>query len=228
MFKDESIVDRLADSAILCNAKRETVTELHKALGDIDSIRKQMAATTQFRGYGPATLAATSILAITAAAVQAKLLTDAPINISTYLSIWILTAAIAATLSGVQMYTRARRVHSGLSQEMIHMAVEQFVPPMLAGTFITIVLVRYASSVVWMLPGLWQVIFSLGIFASCRFLPRAMVAPATWYLLTGLACLSIGDERALSPWTMGAAFGIGQMMIAAVLYFNSQEGTDGE
>ena len=108
------------------------------------------------------------------------------------------------------------------------MAVEQFVPSMLAGTFVTIVLVRSAPSAVWMLPGLWQVIFSLGIFASCRFLPRAMVAPATWYLLTGLACLSLGGDRALSSWTMGASFGIGQMMIAGVLYFNSQEATDGE
>lgn len=204
------------------------MTELHKALGDIDSIRKQMASTTQFRGYGPATLAATSVLAITGAIVQAKLVPVPTNSISTYLSIWIVTAAIAASLSGVQMYTRARRIHSALSQEMIHMAVEQFVPSMLAGTFITIVLVRSATSAVWMLPGLWQVIFALGIFASCRFLPRAMVAPATWYLLTGLACLSLGDDRALSPWTMGAAFGIGEMMIAGVLYFNSQEASDGE
>lgn len=204
------------------------MTELHKALGDIDSIRKQMATTTQFRGYGPATLAATSVLAIAGAIVQAKLVPVPTNSISTYLSIWIVTAAIAASLSGVQMYTRARRIHSALSQEMIHMAVEQFVPSMLAGTFITIVLVRSATSAVWMLPGLWQVIFALGIFASCRFLPRAMVAPATWYLLTGLACLSLGDDRALSPWTMGAAFGIGEMMIAGVLYFNSQEASDGE
>jgi hypothetical protein len=214
--------------AILCNAKRGRVTELHKALGDIDSIRKQMASTTQFRGYGPATLAATSVLAIAGALVQARLLPEPANSVSTYLSIWIVTAAVAASLSGVQMYTRARRIHSALSQEMIHMAVEQFVPSMLAGTFITIVIVRSAPSAVWMLPGLWQVIFALGIFASCRFLPRAMVAPATWYLLTGLACLSLGDDRALSPWTMGAAFGIGEMMIAGVLYFNSQEASDGE
>ena len=34
------------------------MNDLYKALGDISSIRKQMANATEFRGYGPATLAA--------------------------------------------------------------------------------------------------------------------------------------------------------------------------
>ena len=58
-----------------------------------------------------------------------------------------------------------------------------------------------------MLPGIWQIIFSLGVFSSCRFLPRPMVAAGVWYLLTGLICLSLGDTRALSPWAMGIPFG---------------------
>ena len=117
-------------------------------------------------------------------------------------------------------------MHSGLSQEMIHIAVEQFAPSMIAGVMITAVLVRFAPATVWMLPGLWQVIFALGVFSSCRFLPRAMIAPGIWYLLTGLACLSFGDERALAPWTMGVAFGAGQLLVAGILYFNSNEAAD--
>ena len=202
------------------------MTELHKALNDIDSIRRQVAQTTEFRGYGPATLAATAALAVTAAVVQAHFAHSPANNIATYLTIWIVTAALAAGLTGVQMYTRARRMHSGLSQEMIHIAVEQFAPAMIAGVLITAVLVRFAPTTVWMLPGLWQVIFALGVFSSCRFLPRAMVAPGIWYLLTGLACLSLGDERALAPWTMGIAFGAGQLLVAAILYFRSNEASD--
>ena len=33
------------------------MNDLNRALGDIDSIRRQMARTTEFRGYGPTTLA---------------------------------------------------------------------------------------------------------------------------------------------------------------------------
>ena len=44
---------------------------LNKALGDISSIRRQVAQSTEFRGYGPATLASTGILAFAAAGAQA-------------------------------------------------------------------------------------------------------------------------------------------------------------
>jgi hypothetical protein len=79
------------------------------------------------------------------------------------------------------------------------------------------VLFAYAPPVLWMLPGLWQITFSLGVFASCRFLPRPMVAAGAWYLLTGLFSIALGDARALSPWTMGTAYGVGQLLVAAIL-----------
>jgi len=124
------------------------------------------------------------------------------------------------------MYTRTRRMHSGLSDEMIHMAVEQFLPAVGTGVLITIALVRFVPAVFWMLPGLWQVIFSLGIFSSCRFLPRPMISAGAWYLLTGLVCISFGDSRALAPWTMGLAFGAGQLLVAGILFVVTPEGAD--
>ena len=202
------------------------MSDLHKALGDISSIRRQMAHSTQFRGYGPATLAATGVFAFLAASSQSIWLTDPANHIQAYLVIWISTAVLSAALTGVQMYTRTRRMHSGLSDEMIHMAVEQFLPAVGTGILITIALVRFVPAVVWMLPGLWQVIFSLGIFSSCRFLPRPMIAAGAWYLLTGLVCISLGDSRALAPWTMGLAYGVGQLLVAGILFVATPEGAD--
>jgi hypothetical protein len=70
-----------------------------------------------------------------------------------------------------------------------------------------------------MLPGLWQIVFSLGFFASCRSLPRPMFAIGVWYLAAGLATLAFASEaHALSPWAMAVPFGIGQFLMAAVLY----------
>jgi hypothetical protein len=202
------------------------VNELNRALGDISSIRRQMARSTEFRGYGPATLAGTGLIAFLAAAVQAVFVPDPVNHISTYLSVWIWTAVLSAALTGVQMYTRTRRMHSGMSQEMMHMAVEQFLPSAGAGLLITIVLVRFVPAALWMLPGIWQVIFSLGVFSSCRFLPRPMLAAGAWYLLTGLVCISIGGGRALSPWAMGIPYGAGQLLVAGVLLFSTHEGGD--
>jgi hypothetical protein len=75
-----------------------------------------------------------------------------------------------------------------------------------------------------MVPGLWQIVFSLGFFASCRSLPRAMYAVGVWYLAAGLVCLAVGsDARPLSPWAMGIPFGIGQLLMAALLYRSAGE-----
>jgi hypothetical protein len=70
-----------------------------------------------------------------------------------------------------------------------------------------------------MLPGLWQIVFSLGIFASCRSLPRPMLAAAVWYLACGLAVLALANgSAAFSPLAMALPFGIGQLLIAVILY----------
>lgn len=74
------------------------MNDLYKALGDISSIRRQMASTTEFRGYGPATLATTGIFAILAAGAQARWVPDPGIHISAYLGIWISTAVLSAVI----------------------------------------------------------------------------------------------------------------------------------
>jgi hypothetical protein len=199
------------------------MNDLHKAIGDISSIRRQMARSTEFRGYGPATLAGTAVFAVIAAGVQSFRVPDPANHIGSYLGIWIWTALLSAGLIGAQMHTRTRRIHSGLADEMIRMAVEQFLPSAVAGFFLTIVLVRFVPSAQWMLPGLWQIVFSLGVFSSCRFLPRPMLAAGAWYLLTGLMCITLGGARALSPWAMGIPFGAGQLLVAGILLFTAAE-----
>ncbi len=202
------------------------MNDLHKALGDISSIRRQVAQSTEFRGYGPATLAGTGVLAVVAAAAQALWVTDPAKHVAAYLSIWMATAALSATLIGTQMKARARRIHSGMADEMIRTAVEQFLPSAGAGALMTFVLVRFVPAALWMLPGMWQVIFSLGVFSSCRFLPRPMAVAGAWYLVTGLISISLADSRALSPWDMGISYGVGQLLVAAILLFSMKEGSD--
>lgn len=106
------------------------------------------------------------------------------------------------------------------------MAVEQFLPSVGAGALVSIVLIRFVGGSAWLLPAFWQITFSLGVFASCRFLPRPMAVAGAWYLLTGLTCVGLGDARALTPWTMGIAYGVGQLIVAAVLLWGSKEDRD--
>jgi hypothetical protein len=199
------------------------MNDLHKALGDISDIRRQMARSTEFRGYGPATLAATGVFALAAASLQARWVEDPAHQVERYLTVWMVTAVLSAALAWTHMCRRSRRIHSVISDEMIHMAVEQFMPAVGAGLLLTVAIVRSVPQSEWMLPGLWQIIFSLGIFSSCRFLPRPIFAAGAWYLLTGLICIGFGGRAAFSPWAMGIPFGVGQALVAGILFFTSKE-----
>lgn len=197
--------------------------ELRQALEDITDIRRQMAQSTQFRGYGPAALLLTGVLAWVAAIVQACCISAPAERIRAYLALWILTAVLNALVIFVRMRTRARQLHSYLAADMIRMAIEQFLPIAGAGMVLTLVITLAVPVQVWMLPGLWQIFCGLGIFASCRFLPRRMALVAAWYELCGLFCILLAGPRALAPWTMGVAFGVGQSLTAAILYFAARE-----
>jgi hypothetical protein len=195
---------------------------LDRALDEISSIRRQMAQSSQFYGYGPLAMVCTGALAAVAALVQGSLLPDPAHHAAAFLGLWVSVAVLSAALTAVHTYTRSQRLHSGLSDQMIRMAAEQFIPALIAGLLLTIVLLRYTPGAFWMLPGLWQILFSLGVFASCRLLPRAMFLAGAWYLLTGLFCLALGDGRALLPWCMGLPFAVGQTLVAVILFLSSQ------
>jgi hypothetical protein len=199
--------------------------ELQQALSEIHSIRTQVARGTEFRGYGPASIAASGILALLVAAAQTQWMAkSAKADLAMWLGVWAGTAVVSVFLTGLETFVRARRVHVGFAKEMVQSAVAQFLPAVMVGFLLAVVMMRVAPEECWMLPGLWELIFSLGVFASCRFLPRQMFAVGVWYLAAGLFCLVAGSAtRSLSPWTMGIPFGAGQLLVAAVLQFRYGE-----
>jgi hypothetical protein len=207
--------------------------DLERALADIAEIRTQMARGAEFRGYGPMTVAATAVLAVAAGGAQQLWLPDPVGEVVGYLMLWIATAVVCVILIGSEMIARTRRIHSGIADEMIHAATEQFIPAGVAGALLTFVLFRFAPDTLWMLPGLWQLIFSLGFIASCRSLPKPMFAVGVWYLASGLGCLAFAHGvQALSPWAMALPFGVGQLAMAAILYWgvgdsNTEDGDAG-
>jgi hypothetical protein len=198
--------------------------DLDKALADIFAIRSQIAAGTAFRGYGPAAVAATAGLALITAVAQHVWLDDPTAQPLIFFVTWAATAAISAGLIWVEMQARSRRHHSGLADAMVYQAIEQFLPIGAAGALLAVMLGKFAPETLWMLPGLWQILVSLGVFASARSLPRTVTLGGAWYFVAGFACLLLASQtHALSPWIMGAPFVIGQLSMAAILYLASGE-----
>ena len=192
--------------------------DLDKALADISAIRSQIAAGTAFRGYGPAVVAATGGLALITAVFQFLWLDDPTGHPLIFFSSWAATAFVSGGMIWIEMQARSRRHHSGLSDAMILQAVEQFLPVGVAGASLAVVLWKFAPETLWMLPGLWQVVFSLGVFASCRSLPRGMFAVGVWYLVAGLVTLAVSSSAPFSPLAMAVPFGIGQFLMAFVIW----------
>src|SRR6202171_4307005 len=119
---------------ILCIAKfGKEMRDLDKALADIFAIRSQIAAGTAFRGYGPATVAATGGLALATALIQFWWLDDPTSRPLTFFSGWTATALVSGAIIWIEMQARSRRHHSGLADAMIHQALEQFLTAGVAG-----------------------------------------------------------------------------------------------
>ncbi|MGD0492850.1 MAG: hypothetical protein ABSC32_15010 [Steroidobacteraceae bacterium] len=198
--------------------------ELDRALLDINFVREHIARTTQFKGYGPLTLAATGVFALGIAALQSELPTPSHGGALEFIAIWCATAAVAVALIGAEAVVRSRRLHEGMALEMLQSAIEQFLPAVTAGILITFALARWSPASLWMLPGLWQMLFSLGVFSTARILPKTVFVVGIWYLGCGLACLALGQSDPLSPWSMGIPFGGGQLLVACILKIRRRSG----
>ena len=202
--------------------------DLREALTQISEIRQQVARTETFRGYRAAPVAFSGLIACTAATLQLALL-PAPLDRpAEYLALWVGAALLSMAVVAVVLYLHCRQAPSTtLTRSNTQLAVGQFLPPIVAGGLLTFALFSSAPQALWMLPGLWSVLFSLGVFASYRLLPRATFWVAVYYLAAGIACLVLAqDEWALSPLAMALPFGLGQFLAAGILYWTLERSHD--
>jgi hypothetical protein len=201
--------------------------ELADAMSQIADIRRTLARTETFRGYRSLTVAWTSLFGFLGAAIQIVWV-PAPLETpARYLTVWIGLAAIGQILSGLEIVFRARRSPSSLTQQLCWLAVEQFLPCLFVGAAVTWGIASFAIEQLWLLPGLWSLIFGLGVSASARLLPREVIGVAVWYLVTGSILLAVArGPHACSPWAMVLTFGIGQAAISCILYWRLEKSYD--
>lgn len=201
--------------------------QLDEALRQISDIRHQMARSEVFRGYRAATVGISGVLGLLAAALQPLWIASPASQLGLYLGLWIGVAAVSAIVAGVEMLWRLRGAGPGLVRERALLAVEQFLPCVVVGALLTLIVYRAAPDVAWMLPGLWSLIYGLGVFASYRLLPPQVFWVGSYYVLCGCGGLAWGQgDNAFSPWQMGISFGGGQGLSAMILYW-TLERTDG-
>lgn len=192
--------------------------ELRDAISQISHIRAQMARAERLRGLRAVPIGASGLLALAAATAQPVVAPDPTDHLLPYLVLWVGVAFLSAVTGLLEMLLRCRVSRSDLTRSTVCLAGQQFLPTVFAGAAITAVLAATAPGLGWLLPGLWQVLFGLGICACSRLVPRSLFWVGPFYLVTGTWVLSLGPA-AWSPWTMGVPFGLGQLATALVLYW---------
>lgn len=201
--------------------------DLHEALTQISEIREQVARTETFRGYRAAPVAFSGVVACLAAAFQQVLIPEPAANLPAYLGLWIGAALLSMAVTGLAMYWHCQKSTSSLTRPNTILAIGQFLPSVVAGGLVTFVLFQLLPSALWLLPGLWSIFFSLGIFASYRLLPKATFWVGVFYMMGGVLCMVWArGEFEYSAWAMGVPFGVGQFISAAILYWTLERNGD--
>ena len=197
------------------------MNDLSKALSDIADIREQMAASRLFRGFGPLVIGLTGVLALCVTALQLIRPETFASGLSIYFTVWIVTAILSLGFILLEMWALSRRHHGRMAFKMVRRVAEGFLPALLAGAILGIVLIGQGSAFAVLLPALWQFMIAIGLLATMGSLHRNIYMVALWYFLCAsisLFLLSSGQD--LSPLHMGLPFGFGQIFMGLVLAYS--------
>lgn len=196
--------------------------ELDEALSQISQIRQQMARTALFRGYRSATAAFSGAVAIVAAFAQDYFVPEPVKNVKGYLTVWFIAAILCVLVAALEMTFRCLKSRSALQKELTLEAAEQFVPALVAGALLTLAITLCMKDEARLFPSLWAILFSLGIFASRRVLPKQVALVGGYYMIAGLLVIARADgdgRQMMSPWVMAWIFAPGQFLAAFILYW---------
>lgn len=127
---------------------------------------------------------------------------------------WTCVATINFMVVAAEMRWRYLQSSDYARKQTLEAALD-FAPSLLVAASLSVLLVQQDSIHLAMLPGLWALFFSLGIFASRRRLPDNVGWVAIWYLVMGIIVLNFGQP--LAAWKMAVTFGGGQLLMAMLL-----------
>ena len=196
-------------------------------LSDLSLLRRQVAEVRAaagragtFRGFRSATVLFSAAAAVVTAWADARpgphlFVRGVPVGYDP--SLWRAVAGVCLLVAGAEMGLRAHRGgHYGGA--MLWTAAGQFLPCVAAGAAVTGAALRFNADLLPVLPGMWAVLFGLGVASCCRLLPRAFWVVAGWYVLAGAVGLSADPSVGPHAWFLGVTFGVGQGVSAGLLY----------
>lgn len=197
------------------------MSDIESALHDIARLREQLAASSRFQGLAPGIVTLTGCFAFALGGWQY-------LAGENDLLVWILLAAVCALMIGTEAIARSRRLHRSMADRMLGTTLNRFLPIATAGAILGAVVLFRLPEHSRLLPGIWQLLMGIGIFAVLSNLPRQMTIAAVFYFAAGTVSLLLsGTQGPATPALMALPFGLGQFLVAAILYRASSETSHG-
>lgn len=193
-----------------------------QALEQLNEIHHHLGRSEVYRGYRSKTIALTGLSGLLAAAGLAYFWPEA--GALERIGFWVAVAALNLAVVAWEVlgdYDNHRTAHQ---RKVSRRTVGQFLPALALGAVLTAAMASRGESLD-LLPGLWAGLFALGIFSSRPYLPRGVGWVGAYYLAAASILLSFETTALAWPWAMGGAFGIGQALMAYVLYQNLERTT---
>jgi hypothetical protein len=197
------------------------MTRLTDALACLADIHAHLARGEVYRGLESRPVFASGLLGIAFALAQLQWL---PLSDATLFTWYWLLAAGCCALVGIS----GAVVHYVLEEDQVarrraRIVAGQFVPCVIAGCLLPVALLPNLEHLVGLLPGLWALLYALGIFSTRPYMPRSTGWVGLYFLLAGVLLVALLPRATVpSPWAIAGVFALGQMTLAWVLHRNTE------
>lgn len=174
-----------------------------EALEHLAVIRETMeraSAFTAVPGWGGVAMGLTALVAAWLAARQP--------SAHDWMQVWLVEAVVAGLLGAVMLWRKAARGGSPLHSAPLRRFAFAFLPPVVGGALLTIVL--YRAGLAATLPGMWLLLYGAGVTTGGALSVRVVPLLGVAFMLLGTLALFVPEA---ATWCM--AIGFGGLHIAA-------------
>jgi hypothetical protein len=182
-----------------------------RAIESLEFIRTTMARSAPFTAVSGAGGIAMGILALVAAVIARSSSSN-----ERWLTVWVLSAAVAVPVGFVLMRAKARRHDLALWSAAGRRFAQGFVPAIAAGAVLTFGLVR--ADAVDLVPAVWLLLYGAGVLAGSSSSVPVLAWLGALFMVLGV--VSLFTPPALRDLWLAAGFGALQIGFGAYIARN--------
>lgn len=195
-------------------------SRLSDALSTITEIHTHLAKSEIYAGVRAKPVLLSAFLGLVAGCMQDRIIPSP--DALQFVCYWITSAVLCAAVAASGAVMAYIFYDDHLGRRHAHIVASQLVPSLAAGIFVVLALLPQLHQCIGLFPGLWAILYALGLFSVRPYMPRATGWVGLYFILTGTLLLNLLPmDQVPSPWSIALIFAAGQTGLAFVLHRNA-------